>query len=82
MTDMPDLIVHHCVVIIAYLKSELIQVQSAACIMIGSIFNNIPEDMREKLESIKERTSSSLIFLLKASSPEVRVKSAEAISLL
>ncbi|XP_059158762.1 maestro heat-like repeat-containing protein family member 1 isoform X2 [Physella acuta] len=65
---------------VSFFKSTWPEIKSNAAMFIGFLLGNLPKDMQSNIT--KEHICSALILLLKDSSPLVRSKAAEAMSLL
>uniref|UniRef100_A0A2C9KZ46 Maestro heat-like repeat-containing protein family member 1 n=1 Tax=Biomphalaria glabrata TaxID=6526 RepID=A0A2C9KZ46_BIOGL len=65
---------------VSFFKSPWPEIKSNAAMFVGFLLGNLPKDMQTNIT--KEHICSALILLLKDSSPIVRAKAAEAMSLL
>lgn len=78
--DFPEKISFYITACLSYLKSSSPIIQGNAAILLGFFLGNLPVNQHATIS--KERICGALIFLLKDSSSEVRIKAAEALSLL
>ncbi|OWF48217.1 Maestro heat-like repeat-containing protein family member 1 [Mizuhopecten yessoensis] len=78
--DFPDKVNFYAMGCVAFFKSSWPEIKSNAALFIGFLLVNLPNGKHGLIS--KEHICSALIMLLKDSTPEVRAKAAEAISLL
>ncbi|BFZ13379.1 hypothetical protein BsWGS_16418 [Bradybaena similaris] len=78
--DFPEKINFYVMGCVAFFRSSWPEIKSNAAMLIGFLLGNLPKDMQNNVT--KEHICGALILLLKDSSPSVRSKAAEAMSLL
>nr|XP_042909202.1 maestro heat-like repeat-containing protein family member 1 [Parasteatoda tepidariorum] len=76
----PDKIGFYTTTCMSYLKSQFPLIQCNAATFLGYILGNLPPEKHNLIP--KERVCSALLVLLKDQSPDVRIRVAEALSLL
>ncbi|XP_069113199.1 maestro heat-like repeat-containing protein family member 1 isoform X7 [Argopecten irradians] len=78
--DFPDKVNFYAMGCVSFFKSPWPEIKSNAALFIGFLLGNLPKETHGLIS--KEHICSALIMLLKDSTPEVRAKASEAISLL
>ncbi|XP_060075327.1 maestro heat-like repeat-containing protein family member 1 isoform X2 [Ylistrum balloti] len=78
--DFPDKVNFYAMGCVAFFRSSWSEIKSNAALFIGFLLGNLPSENHTLIS--KEHICSALIMLLKDSTPEVRAKASEAISLL
>ncbi|KAG8195722.1 hypothetical protein JTE90_002985 [Oedothorax gibbosus] len=80
ISDLSDKVGFYATNCMSYLKSQFVCIQCNATAFLGYLLGNLPVEKQNLVP--KERVCSSLLVLLKDQAPEVRIRAAEALSLL
>ncbi|GAB6030522.1 HEAT repeat [Chamberlinius hualienensis] len=80
VVDFEERISHYVATSVSYFRSSWPIIKANAALLAGLLLGNIPESL--KADVANDATFGALTKLLRDSSPEVRMKAAEAISLL
>ncbi|GFQ65281.1 maestro heat-like repeat-containing protein family member 1 [Trichonephila clavata] len=80
ISDFPEKVGFYATNCMSYLKSSFTTIQCNATAFLGYLLGNLPVEKQNLIA--KERVCSSLLMLLKDQCPEVRIRAAEALSLL
>ncbi|XP_054723102.1 maestro heat-like repeat-containing protein family member 1 [Uloborus diversus] len=80
IADFPEKISFYVTTSMSYLKSQFPIIQCNAIAFLGYLLGNLPVEKQNLIP--KERVCSAMLVLLKDQSSEVRIRTAEALSLL
>ncbi|KFM62094.1 HEAT repeat-containing protein 7A, partial [Stegodyphus mimosarum] len=80
IADFPEKVGFYATSCMSYLKSQFLSIQCNAVSFLGYLLGNLPVEKQNLIP--KERVCSALLVLLKDQSSDVRIRAAEALSLL